>query len=490
MARHRAVAARRTWGQRALLTLGVLFTVAALSAGVFVVTVYAKLGELVRFSEDEVDVAEAPPGEPENYLIVGSDSRENVDPNDPDFADVLPNSEVGGTRSDTIIVARVDPEQTEVDMVSFPRDLWVDIAGGGRSRINSAYGQGRQVLIDTLYEDFGIEIHHYVEVDFTGFQRLVSAIGDVPVYLDTTYRDIEAGLPEIGPGCVPLDGETALAFARARHLQFIGANGRWQSDPTGDLGRISRQQLFIRKALEKVLSLGITDILTLNRLLDVAVDSVSVDAGLSNDDLRDLANRFENFDPSTIRNHTLATYNFRTNGGAAVLGLVEDDPATIRALNIFRGLPPGAVSPDLVSVVVRNGSGVDRQAAMTAEALDAVGFASEVDPTTPDPLPAATTVAYAPGSEEAAALVARHLTSQADFELDESLAPNEVVLTTGPDFTTVVRQPWPAEAVPVPTTTTTTTTPDSSSTTATTEPPTTTTVIGVIPEEPPEGVEC
>src|SRR5690606_2660694 len=118
-----------------------------------------------------------------------SDSRDNVDPNDPNFADVLPNAEVGGTRSDTIIVARVDPESTHVDMVSFPRDLWVPIPGHGESRINSAYGYGRQVLIDTISENFGIDIHHYIEIDFTGFQRLVDAVGGVPVWLDTTYRD-------------------------------------------------------------------------------------------------------------------------------------------------------------------------------------------------------------------------------------------------------------------------------------------------------------
>ena len=219
MAKHRAGPAHRSWGQRALVTFGVLLTVLSLGAATFVVSVYVKLGELVRFTEDEVDVDDSPPGAPENFLIVGSDSRDNVDPSDPDFADVLPNSEVGGTRSDTIIVARVDPGSTQVDMVSFPRDLWVDIAGGGQSRINSAYGQGRQVLIDTIREDFGIEINHYVEIDFTGFQRLVSALDGVPVYLDTKYRDRRSGLGEVGPGCAVLDGEHALAFARARHLE-------------------------------------------------------------------------------------------------------------------------------------------------------------------------------------------------------------------------------------------------------------------------------
>lgn len=485
MAKHRAGPAQRSWSQRFLLTVGCLATVACLAAGTFVVSVYVKLGELVRFSEDEVDVDDALPGVPENFLIVGSDSRDNVDPSDPDFADVLPNSEVGGTRSDTIIVARVDPASTTVDMVSFPRDLFVQIAGGGRDRINTAYGEGRQVLIDTIRQDFGIEINHYVEIDFTGFQRLVSAVDGVPVYLDTVYRDRHSGLGEIGPGCAVLDGETALAFARARNLEFQDDDGDWRTDPTGDLGRITRQQLFIRKALERVLALDLGDILTLNRLLDVAVDSVAVDGGLSNDDLRALANRFRGFDPETIRNHALPTEPFRTSAGAAVLRLLEDEAQPI--LNVFRGLDPGAVTPDNIVIEVQNGTGVERQATLAAEALDAVGFITEVnrDAATPP----ATTILFGSGSEEAARLVARHLTSRAVFEFDPSLAPLRVRLVTGPDFTTVVRQPWPAEAVPAPTTTTTTV-PADGSTTTTTAPTTTTSIIGVIPDAPPAGVEC
>lgn len=487
MARHRATPAHRTWGQRFLLAVGVLTATACVATGGFVLSVYLKFGELVRFSLDEVAVEEAPPGEPENYLIVGSDSRDNVDPDDPNFADVLPNRNVGGTRADTIIVARVDPRSEQVDMVSFPRDLWLPIAGGGTDRINSAYGDGRQVLIDTISENFGIAVNHYVEVDFTGFQRLVAALDGVPIYLDTEYRDTQSGLEPVGPGCTVLDGDTALAFTRARHLQFRDADGDWRTDPTGDLGRITRQQLFIRKALGRVLALDVTDVLTLNRLLDVAVDSVAVDAGLSNDDLRALASRFRNFDPNTIRNHSLPTVGFRTSGGASVLRLVEDEAQA--SLNVFRGLPPGAVGPEQILVEVQNGTGVDRQATLAAEALDAVGFQTAVNRDSPQP-PAATTIFYGPGSEEAARLVARHLTSRAVFVLDPSLPLLRVQLVTGPDFTTVVRQPWPQSEVAAPTTTTTTTVPGGSSETTTTAPTTTTTVIGVIPDSPPPGVEC
>lgn len=489
--------AHRSWWQRLVLTFASLLTIATLLGAGFVVWVYAKVGELVRFGTDEVSVDEAAPGETANFLIVGSDSRENVSPDDPTFSDA-DSEEVGGNRSDTIMVARVDPENTQVQILSFPRDLWLPLASGETTRINSAYGQGRQVLIDTIEQSFGIPINHYVEVDFTGFRRLVDAIGGVPVYLDAPYRDERAHLIEpIGPGCITLDGETALAFARSRHLERQDEDGDWDTDPTADLGRITRQQFFIRKAIERVVAMNpFTNPLTFTNLLDVAVDSVGVDAGLSNDDLRNLASSFDGFDPDTIVNHALPVDGFRTNGGASVLKMVEG-PETEAILNIFRGLEPGEVLPNQVTVRVRNGSGTERQAANTAEALSIVGFDAIVDGDA-DPT-AATTVSYAPGSEAAARLLARHLTSRAIYAVDEELDDNSVVLTTGADFTTVVRQPWPDESVPEPTTTTSTTSStiasssssSTSSTTSTTEPATTTTttVIGFLPEAPP-GTEC
>lgn len=478
----------RSWGQRLFLAFTGLVTVAVLAGAGVVVYVYGKFGEIVRFSPEEAPVEAAPPGEPTNYLIVGSDSRENVDPDDPAFADVLPGI-VDGTRTDTIMLARIDPEDTTIQMLSFPRDLWVPIPGYGEGRINAAYGHGRDVLFDTIRQNFGIAINHYVEIDFTGFQRLVAAIGGVPVYLDAQYRDDASGLGAVGPGCVTLEGGQALAFARARHLERReDGDGGWQTDPTGDLGRITRQQFFIRQAVAKVLSMNpFTNPLTMTNLLDVAFESVAVDHDTSDDDLLNLANQFRGFDPEAIQNFALPVDDFRTDGGAAVLRL-GDGAEPI--LNIFRGLDPGEVLENQVTVHVQNGTGVERQAANTAEALSVVGFETVVDA---DPgSVTATTVHYAPGSEAAAQLVARHLTSRAAFEVDEGLGPNEVTLVTGPDFTTVVRQPWAVEAVPAPTTTTTTAPPPSGgpSTTATTVPVTTsTTVIGFLPQAP-DGTTC
>jgi anionic cell wall polymer biosynthesis LytR-Cps2A-Psr (LCP) family protein len=113
--RHFAEAHRghRSWGQRLFLTLSGFMTVAVFAGAGVVIYAYGKFGQLVRFSPEEAPVEAAAPGEPENYLIVGSDSRENIDPDDPNFADVLPGV-VTGERTDTIILARIDPEDVRI----------------------------------------------------------------------------------------------------------------------------------------------------------------------------------------------------------------------------------------------------------------------------------------------------------------------------------------------------------------------------------------
>jgi LCP family protein required for cell wall assembly len=86
---------------------------------------------------------------------------------------------------------------------------------GGRGMINSAYSMenGEQVLIDTLSLNFGIPIHHYVEIDFNGFQQLVDTIGGVSLWIPNAVRDEHSGLFIQDRGCVTLQGEQALQFA-------------------------------------------------------------------------------------------------------------------------------------------------------------------------------------------------------------------------------------------------------------------------------------
>ena len=84
-----------------------------------------------------------------------------------------------GERSDTIMVIRLDPVTKRSAILSFPRDLWVKIPGQWDQRINSAYSSDDpQLLIDTIANEFGVPIDHFIQIDFCAFQRIVSAIGD------------------------------------------------------------------------------------------------------------------------------------------------------------------------------------------------------------------------------------------------------------------------------------------------------------------------
>ena len=165
-------------------------------------------------------VAPAPPGGA-NYLIIGSDTRAfATDPGDQEaFGD--PNDpNTSGQRSDTLMVAHVEPGPQQTFVVSFPRDLMVDVPGlPGKNRINSAYASGgAQAVIETLKANFDIDINHYLEVDFKTFQKIVDTIGSVRVFLPGQIRDQETGLAT-GPitGCYALNGPMALAYVAAKH---------------------------------------------------------------------------------------------------------------------------------------------------------------------------------------------------------------------------------------------------------------------------------
>ena len=102
---------------------------------------------------------------------------------------------VGGLRSDTVMILRVEPGAERASLLSLPRDLWVPLAGGGNQRINSAIQNGGpSELIDTIEQYFGIPIHHYVQVDFAGFQELVDVVDGVSVYFPAPARDTHSGL--------------------------------------------------------------------------------------------------------------------------------------------------------------------------------------------------------------------------------------------------------------------------------------------------------
>jgi polyisoprenyl-teichoic acid--peptidoglycan teichoic acid transferase len=474
---------RRSWRQRVVLTVlssVVIVCLAGASVGGYVLVKYNSIDRV------GLDLDAAAKGEPKNFLIVGSDSREKAGADEA--------ASVSGKRSDTIMVLRVDPESERVALLSFPRDLIVTIADTGeRARINSAYSRenGEQVLSDTLRQNYGISINHYVEIDFQGFEQLVDAIGGVSVWFPAVVRDVASGLYNEQLGCVKLDGNAALDFARSRKLEIL-VDGEWENDPRSDLSRVERQQVFVRQALTKALSQVKSNPLRVTDLVNVGVENVSLDEQMSIGDIIDLGNTFRDFSAENLESYPLPVVDNPVDGGNTV---VIDERNAQPALNVFRGLPPGELSPMQATVQVLNGTDKQGFARDISGALQEVGFDMQ-EPATIE-ASATSVVQHAPGQANYGRLVARYVTAPTTLVENPDLGDGEVVLVAGADFTTVHEQPAPAE----PTTTATaageqgagtTTTAGESTTSTTAAPPTTTTTAAnpYIIGEPPAGKSC
>jgi LCP family protein required for cell wall assembly len=210
----------------------------------------------------------------DNYLLVGSDSRQFGDPNTGETG------QVSGNRSDTIMVLRYDKASGSAALLSIPRDLYVNVPGhSGKRRINAAFNDGPDVLVATVQQELGIPIHHYVEIDFTGFERLVRALGGVEVCFTNPTKDLNTGLDIPSPGCFVLDGTQALAYARSRHYQEY-VDGEWHTDPTSDLGRSKRQRDFVNRCLQATLAQLKTNPFRAGDLVAAIGDAIRIDEHL------------------------------------------------------------------------------------------------------------------------------------------------------------------------------------------------------------------
>lgn len=292
-------------------------------------------------SIDVPGVEPAATGKTANWLFVGTDTRQELDPNE-QGAKEFSNQRVIGERADTIMVVRVDSGTGEVNMLSIPRDLWVplvqiDGSVGDVGRINGSFNAetgGQQRLVATIEHNLGIEINHYAEVNFVGFQELVNAIGGVELCVDAPMRDPMSGLSIDTAGCHVLDGAEGLAFVRSRNVEeFI--NGEWVLDPTADFGRTARQRMFLSQVAKSAAGkLGPTSVLTIDELASVAGDHLLIEDGAGPTDLARLARNFSSASEDQVIGHALPVEDYRTSGGAAVLRLKEAEAQP--TLDIFR----------------------------------------------------------------------------------------------------------------------------------------------------------
>ena len=352
--------------------------------------------------DGDVDVAEL--RNIRNVLVVGSDSREGLSRKE---RNKLGTGQFSGTRTDTIMLVQLDPKRQGAAMLSFPRDLLVTLCDGSQGRINGAFQLGESsdvggptCLVRTVTELTGIPIHHYAQIDFAGFVKVVDTLGGVRMYLDEPIKDADANV-DLPKGCVTMNGTEALGFVRVRKID-------------SDFGRIARQQRFIRELVDQVTSASVAlNVPKLFRLVDVGAKAVDTDKSLSLSVMRQIAFSFRDITSNRIDTRTIPAFNRVINGAAYVVADEEPAEALFAAFragvaapkNVGKKAPSDVKVADVPPLRVLNAAGTEGLASTAAKALQARGFKVEATANAERQGLAVTRIIHPPRRAEEAALV-------------------------------------------------------------------------------------
>jgi len=431
------------------VALGVVVAVVIGSIVAINVLIDQKLSTVTRV---HLQLASAP-SDGGNYLLIGSDTRAFIkNPNDQRaFGSQASND---GQRSDTMMILHAEPGAGRSLLVSIPRDLWVRIPGQGMAKINAAFNTGPQKVVDTIAADFNVPIQHYVEVDFDTFRKLVDAVGTVPVLFPAPARDALSGLNAAYPGRYHLDGPAALSYVRSRHMEvYDTATRTWKSvDAVPDIGRIGRQQVFLRQIASVALNHALSNPLSANSLVDKVISELKLDDSFGRGDLFNLVDAFQNVNPndqSHVQTTTLPWKTGPTVQGQDVLYLKQPEADQVLAqLRDFSGSgsssttsgSSGAGTPNIptssVRVRVLNASGTAGAAGRTLTTLQGSGFASGGTGNDPRGRINSTEIRYRSSGAAAARLLATYVPS-AQLVVDNSITGADTILVLGRSFSGV-----------------------------------------------------
>jgi LCP family protein required for cell wall assembly len=313
-------------------------------------------------------------------LVMGIDERTN---------------EQGPWRTDSMILASIDPVSMTASMLSIPRDLWVAIPGYGENRINTANyngdrdkypGGGPALAKKTVQYNLGVPVHYYVLMNFDGFEKLIDTIGGIDIDVETPIHDERYPVPnssdymtiDIPAGRQHMDGATALKYARSRH-------------GTTDFDRSHRQQKIVFAVREQALRLGL--IPKIPELMETMGDAVKTD--LQPGEVLNLALMAKDIPPENVKTGVIdesMTVEFVTDTGAQVLlpirerirPLVEEMfPASMQMLPKPTPVPTLApqdlqvmnqLAQEGAKIVVQNGTGRDGLDAEVAALLKNQGY--------------------------------------------------------------------------------------------------------------------
>jgi LCP family protein required for cell wall assembly len=251
-------------------------------------------------------------------------------------------------RADTLVVVRIDPAGA-ARTVAIPRDLWDPVANAG---VSATYVTGAQALIDSVERTTHIPLDHYIAINFAGFEHVVDALGGLRIAVDQPMRDQLTGLDLPASACATLNGKVALSLVRSRHLEVQDANGVWQQDPTGDLGRINRAQALMTIELQELPRIGANPT-AIDRITRVIADNATIDSGLDLEHLIGLARKFAAAAPS-MSSDLLPVAAVAQPNGAAALELADGAtsvlsaygaPATTESTQTLPQLPVPSLAP-------------------------------------------------------------------------------------------------------------------------------------------------
>jgi LCP family protein required for cell wall assembly len=414
-----------------------------------------------------------------DMLLVGIDSRTDAfgHPLSREVLDLLNAGESGGERNtDTMILVHIPVDGTRAIAISFPRDSWVELAGGfGYHRLNSAFAYayndareelgdkvanekqldaratvaGRKNLIATVQNLIGeaVTIDRYAEVNLASFYEVTKAIGGVDVCLNKATEDPKSGA-EFIKGVQTIAGRKALAFVRQRY-----------NLPNGDLDRIVRQQAFLGALANKVLS---ADMLTSPGKVRELVSAVQKSVVLSDGwELSKFAAQMSGLTGSGIEFYTIPVVGDANIGGADVLEVdqkqvarfvrsltgdeqEEEQTSSAEPTTTTTTTPPShdpePPTPDegdrpslgLVTVDVQNGSNTSGLAAMVRDSLAGKGFnPGDIGDTA---VQGDSVISYAPGEANLAQYAADQLGGTFDVIEDSAQRPGRLSIIVGTDY--------------------------------------------------------
>ncbi|MFE9746255.1 LCP family protein [Saccharothrix saharensis] len=390
-----------------------------------------------------------------DILMVGMDSRTDSKGN-PLPQEILNelhagNENDGGLNTDTLILMHVPNDGSKAVAVSFPRDSYVQIAGGyGRHKINSAYGYGKNEaiaelersgvtdpaelevksrqgaaknLITTIEDLTGVTIDHYAEINLVGFYEITKAVGGVDVCLNQATRDDMSGA-NFAAGRQKIQGREALAFVRQRYGLL-----------RGDLDRIVRQQVFMAGLAKQILSAGtLSDPGKLRSLIDALTKSIVLDKDW---DVLRFATQMKDLTGGDLKFETIPTGNpeLATPEDGLAVEINERD-----VKRFFKTLSAGpnataastpAIDNATVTVEVRNASGTPGLAGRVLQTLVAERF---VDGGAANATPMdASVVRYGVGGEAGAEAVSTAL-GGLELEEDPGIPTGHVRVFVGADY--------------------------------------------------------